>query len=719
MSEYPEFYEIDESNEGDASFTPAEAEDGQDEDEDEGGLNSNELQSLSDTLIELLDTVYDTDLLDPLLYIQAQITQMVDNSSASEHIKNSVDAKTPIIVSYRPKPPDGNGLVGSDFLISAIDVSTGHREERTFTLDEIVTDSYLRTLEGDAELQIHWPTDYPSDLIEAFESANLQQSYKADVERQLNTPKARLVLEVQARADVQNRLSHFSARHPNIPEPYKQLMQAYERDEATLKTVEFRTRTWKGDVAQALYLCFPNDKSSDALLIFLDAKEEEAVFPLPHTHRRRVIETSGHLGRLVTERLSLYKQLRKNSTRLTYWTTLIGPYPTTLPPLFFRETEDAFAALHTIRIKRMLSDIDTLVSTEDERLADQWLQAGVFILQGLSIVASLPMGPGGLGVRLLVSFLLGCGAAALNAVRGASADSPEEADEHYRTALYGLIAEIVGPLATKLLGKTISAVSKAKLTRTVYRHMSRTRTLSIKKNPGYTKIKPTPAAVKSTKRDVVSRLSEGPQQAQILADKNSVLVEKMVEGHELTIYRGRVFRGDMRPPEEIFEEGFKLRTPAAEIQQDIHKVTGVRGGFGGGHDALDPDGKGISTSVYYYKDNVGAYVYGGKKGGYTYLIDARKFDGYHLYQNHHNAQYPHARNKIRFQPTEINYGHDIPSASVLGAYDAAGEFIPNNTALRVYARELAIKEIQRLAQVTASAGAKLTESETPLETEDH
>lgn len=138
------------------------------------------------------------------------------------------------------------------------------------------------------------------------------------------------------------------------------------------------------------------------------------------------------------------------------------------------------------------------------------------------------------------------------------------------------------------------------------------------------------------------------------------------------VYKGIVFRGDSRAPESTFKEGFKLRTKI----NNIDEVNGFRGGFGGGKDALDPDGKGISTSGFYKKDGAGAYYYGGDKGGYTYVIDGSNMDGYHLYQNRHFIEHPSDTATV-MQPLEINYGKDIPASTIMGAFDKDGHFVQN------------------------------------------
>ncbi|WP_157646221.1 hypothetical protein [Burkholderia ubonensis] len=103
--------------------------------------------------------------------------------------------------------------------------------------------------------------------------------------------------------------------------------------------------------------------------------------------------------------------------------------------------------------------------------------------------------------------------------------------------------------------------------------------------------------------------------------------------------------------------------------------TGHRGGFGGGHDALDSDGRGISTSPFYIRDKAGAYYYGGNKGGYTYLIDARQMVGFDMYANNSMARNPGS--PIKISPLEINCAQDIPGNLIVGAFDKDGNFIEN------------------------------------------
>ncbi len=669
-------------------------------------LTPDELDSVTAEVIALLDSVYDPNLQDPLLYIQSCIQEMVNDSSASDELKHRIDSSTPIAVGFR-QPSTSSGLIDGSFLFAPL-------QKRNFPLADIVTDSYRRELTDHLQVQVLWPVDFPQDLIDALQTANLQASYQADVQRRLNTPQAKSLMKLQAAIEVESRLEKYANR-AETPEVYKQLARAYLRQELTLDLVEFRSRVTRRHVAQMLYLQPGNESQAGGLLIFLDATEDDAIMPLPLTARRWIIESSPRLRRLVLQRLPLYQQLKSDNQKLLYQLDFMGPLVTRVSPLQFHQVDDVFETLYTLKLERMLSDIDTLVSTDTERLSDQLLEIGVLIFQGLAIAVTLPSGGGSaLAARLLVSFLLGHGAAALEAVRGANADTPQETEAHYKAALLATITEVAGPLAQKLLGRALSTLTKSRIGHRLFKHVLNTRPYPGKPVALGNTIRPDPADVKRVKAEVIRSFSQGPERAQELVAGSARLLNRTVEGHDLVIYRGKVFRGDMRPPEVIFDKGFELRTPAAEIQKDIHQVTGVRGGFGGGHDALDLDGKGISTSAFYYKDNIGAFVYGGQKGGYTYLIDGRKLDGYHLYQNHHNALYPNATKPIHFKPSEINYAENIPPTVVLGAYDPLGNFIPNNLALKKYAREIAKKEIrERLAAAAAAAAAAAITAGTP------
>lgn len=659
---------------------------------DHDELSSEQIHSVAENMITLIDTVYDSNLEDPMRYIEASIRRKVMASSLRPDLKPSVNAQTLINVTYYERR-----------FIPTLDPIRPPVHSRQFPLSDIVTDSYRRELKGFVH-QVHWPVPYPKDLTAALESANLQVSYQNDVKRQLSSPQAKAFIKKRTAIQVAKRLADYASNEANHP-VFRTLADAYASHGATLRLVDFSTRFKRSNLPQALYLNYPGQQYG-GLLIFIDAKPEDAVVPLPTKHTRLYIESSLQLRRLVLTRLPLYLQLKDGYQTLKYHRSYTGPLVTAWPPLDFRHANDVFDELHTLKIKRMLSDIDTMVSTDDERLTDRLLEVGGALLQGLAIVVTLPAGgTASVAARLLASFLLGQGAAVMEAVRGELADTPQEAEEHYNNALFAAVLEIVGPIGFELLGHVLPKLAKSRVARKVFNHIRKTRSLKGKPSLATT-IKISSVELNRIKTEVIESFQRGPELAQARFPSEGHFIKRTLEGHDVVVYRGKTFRGDMRPPEEIFENGFKLRTSAAELQQDIHQATGVRGGFGGGHDALDIDGRGISTSVFYKKDGAGSFFYGGHKGGHTYVIDGSKLDGYHLYQNHHNALTPNVAQRLRQQAWEINYAQDIPSNAILGAYDAQGVFIPNPAAIKKYARTLCyIRTRDRLAVAAAAAAA--------------
>jgi hypothetical protein len=417
-------------------------------------LSDAELNQLTDEMIALIDDVYDPALLNPVQYIHDAIRKLIDRSTAPPGLKEQINSTTPISVSFRQRHSN-LGLTGSGTV-------TSRRERKSFPLDEIVTDAYQKDLAAFTDVEINWPQNYPPDLTKALESANLQTSYQASVRTRLGTPNAKFLLTLQARAEVRQRLERF-ARRAGISAAHKKLANAYGGSATVLELVRYQSRHTRVDVTQCLQLRWQNDRSADSLMIFLGADEADAVVPLPaefisHYH---FVTTSPKLRRLVLQRMPLYQQIKPGHDQLRFVSVPGNRSFAELPPLWFYKVNEPFEALHALRIQRMLSDIDTLVSTDSERLTDQLLTVGVFMLQALSLAATLPLTGGThVAARMLVSFLLGQTSAALQVVRGAQADTPQEAAEHYDTALLAALVEIVGPLARKLLGKTYSLVSQ-------------------------------------------------------------------------------------------------------------------------------------------------------------------------------------------------------------------------------------------------------------------
>lgn len=660
-------------------------------------ITDEEIEQATTDVVQLLDIVFDPDINEPLRYIESSIQRIISKSSAPEDLKTRLHGKVPISVRYiEGRPSKQSGLIGAG--INPV------LKTHQFTLDQIVTDTYRHDLKDDTVVRVLWPQDFPEDLRDALENANLQNDYRSEIEQRFTSPDGEYMVRMMIELAIEERIDAFAAAWQSTW-TFQNVSQALQRKELTLKTVRFSAAS----VVMLPQVVFLEHTGSDGdttgkpgLLIFLNAPVAESVHYLPPgpAARRTIIESSAALKQQIIECIPIHERLKGGNEEVQYRTKIIrNPFTKiVVPPLSFVETDNPVGALYVLKIEQMLSDIDTLVSTDAERAVDKLLELGGFLLQALSIAAALPGGGFSQVGRMLVTFLLGQGVAAVEAIRGALADRPEEAQAHYNAAIIGAIIELAGPLAQKMLGRVLSVASRSSVMRKIVFKLKNS-------HVGGGAFKPDPAQVKRIKTELAQQLSEGPQLAQTKVDASISLLTIHVEGYDLTVYRGYVFRGDMRPPKEIFEQGFELRTPLTDIQSDIHQVTGVRGGFGGGKDALDPDGMGISTSAFYLRDNTGAYVYGGAKGGYTYLVDARNLDGYHLYQNQHNAKFPNGT-RIEFLPTEINYAQDIPPTLVIGAYNPSGEFTPNAAALKKLARAQAHKEIRDRIERLAMSIAK-------------
>ncbi|MFJ5299580.1 hypothetical protein ACIQAL_24050 [Pseudomonas sp. NPDC088368] len=398
------------------------------------------IKRLSSDMTELFRDIYDPNLIDPVQYIRSSIKRMVNESSAYEEVKERVDGQTWITVSSIIEP----GLqalweLGWDGL--------GHNEERRdYRLEEIVTDTYRRKLTRQHNA-IKWPGDFTEDLIEAFESADLQASYQADVEKHLNNPKARFLSKFQARIEVETRLRKF-AENPDTTDIYKQLVQDYFDEKVSLESVQFRDQLNQYSVPRVAYLRYPATQNSPAggLLIFLGEPAETAVLELPKEGRRSFIETSKELHRLMFKRLPLKAQLTAGNDKFSYVYSFMGPLAKQIAPLQFFGSDDIFETLHDLQIALLKGDIDILVSTDGERLNDLMFQVGITVFEALAIVVAAPAGPSLVLTRALVTALAGGGAVAFRVLRGVNEDLPNEARAFYEDALKEGLKQLIGPI---------------------------------------------------------------------------------------------------------------------------------------------------------------------------------------------------------------------------------------------------------------------------------
>lgn len=641
--------------------------------------------TIASELADLLGFCLQPELMDPVRYIEAEVERMIEASSASSATKKRLNSLTPIKVTFRERAPASGGLVGT--------IAPSRLLTQTFELKHIVAGQHFVALKGKVMIRVNWPKDFPPDLISALESADLQADYKTRVIEHYTHPD----METTYKLLSEHMLNRYLLIHADLPTTSassRNLIKAYQNKKIQPQRVYFRD---KYVVTKAVYLgapeSMPGVEPHSGILVFLGEPQDRAIFELPGDwhKRRQTIEASKVLGENIVRRLSLYDGKEIGTFDLQYQQFRKVGIVGLRPSLQFYATDDIVSHLYLTNLERLVSDIDTLVFSHTERLVEQGLELFSAVLSIVSLGLAAPAIGAGLAGKMLLSSLVGLCSSGIEGVRGLLADDPADAKEHFNNAITGAIAEMVFVMVPKAGARLFARANKSAIagnvlkrmrfngvTPPLYRDIPR-----INRN-----VMPTELGALHVKRRVLERLRRGPNAAQDMVYQYAGCMKKNVENHNLIIYRGQVFRGDMRKPEVIFKEGFQLRTPAADIKKDIHQVTGVRGGFGGGRDALDPDGKGISTSAFYYKENTGAYVYGGKRGGYTYFVDTVDMDGYHLYANHHMARYPKSR-PINLSPTEINYADSIPGDMVLGAYDQAGRFIANDFAVEMFARRQA------------------------------
>lgn len=652
---------------------------------------------------ELLEFYMKPGLMDPIRFIQDEIRRMIETSSASPATKARIYSGITIRVAFNEPSPFGGGLLGT--------ATPPSRATQEFDLQDIVLGQHFVALKQKVMVKVIWPRDFPGDLINALESANLQDAYKNQVIEHFTHPDGEYIYKLLAEEGLLSRLEHHAGLSTTT-DSYRNLIKAYQQKKVRAKRVYFRDSYL---VTQAACIEAPDNLSGveprAALLVFLGAPLGDAVVELPgdKVKRKDAIETSKTLEKLVFKRLSIYDRLKAGEFDLQY----TGIQKRTNEylrdaSLTFYNSDDIVSHLYVTNLERLVSDIDTLVSTYDERLSDNALELLGAVLTVAAMGVFAPTIGAGLAARTFMGFVFGTSTLGIEVARGMMADHPEDAYEHYKAAVIGGMLEVATLMLSKMAKTLLTAASKKAMTGNVLKRM---------RFDGVTpplyhdipklnrSIVPSEMGVMHIKRRLFERLRKGPTAAQDMVYEYARCMRKTVENHDVVIYRGQVFRGDMRPPHVIFEEGFQLRTPVDEIRKDIHQITGVRGGFGGGRNALDPDGKGISTSVFYYKEHTGAFVYGGNRGGFTYIIDTIDMDGYHLYANHHINKYPHSR-PINLRPTEINYGDHIPGNRVLGAYNKAGRFIPNNEGMELFARRHASDIEMQLAEAATMATGK-------------
>jgi len=643
------------------------------------------------TLEQAVDKIYATfeaaaEIADPITYIKKSASAIFSEASTAEDKKAGINPDTVVQVIYMEPDVLAFLVPGSRPVLKKI-------EARSFTLAELCINAHRKGSSLLEQLKISWPDGMSGQLKKAIENADFQKDYRKLISSTLSNPDVAELWKLAKEQEIKRVVKHHlnstecSADAAKIANDF--LSGKVRPDLAFANSRNRAVEDPPVPISNAVYLAGGPYK---ALLVLLGG--EGKVVELSYDSAPKyTLEEFVKLKEDISQRIAIkYNHDRVDGDYVSVPPGKAGqpgyvPFgPSIFPP------ENVMDDLHSIQVEKVLSDIDTLVATEGELLADTALNIAGHLLQAISIVVGLlPMAGTAVSAAgcAAASLLFGLASSGMDALRAMIADDPAIAQEHRQNALFGAVSEFAGPLAGRIVGTSLSRLSRLSIVRSVILRMgAKGAPQTIIKQSGkiprwlppkvkaYSKTSAS-MELKFKNAQVINRLnhlSDGPHIAQKLMGKaHHVYFSGAKDGY---IYKGFVMRGDMRPPEEVFKNGFKLRTPITDVKQ----VNGMKGGFGGGKDALDMDGMGISTSAYYKDGGAGAFHYGGGRGGYTYVIDARGLKGYDLYKNHNfGSSNP---SKLGFKSLEINYGKDIPAGKILGAYDSKGVFFPNPKAIK-------------------------------------
>ena len=640
------------------------------------------------TLEQAVDKIYTTfeaaaEMADPITYIKKSASAIFSEASTAEDKKAGINPDTVVKVTYIE--PDVLAV-----LVPGVRPVPGTIKIRSFTLTELCINAHRKGGPLLELISIKWPDGMSEQLKTALENADFQEGYRKLISSTLNNPDVAELWKLAKEQEIKKVVKH----HLNSTECSADAAKIANdfltgNVRPSLAVANSRRGFYAAvPISNAVYLAGGPNK---ALLVLLggEGKVVELSYDsaLKHTP-----EAFAKLKEDISQRIAIkYNHDRVDDDYVSVPPGKAGqtgyePFITTDLP-----SEAVMDHLHAIQVEKVLFDIDTLVATGGELLTDTALNIAGHLLQAISIcVGLIPMAGTAVSTAgcAAAALLIGVASSGMDALRAIVADDPAIAQEHRQNALFGAVSEFAGPLAGKLVGTSLSRLSRLSIVRSVILRMgAKGAPQTIIKQSGkiprwlppkvkaYSKTSAS-MELKFKNAQVINRLNhlgDGPHVAQKLMDKaRHVYFSGAKDGY---IYKGFVMRGDMRQPKEVFKNGFKLRTPITDVKQ----VNGIKGGFGGGKDALDMDGMGISTSAYFKDGGAGAFYYGGGRGGYTYVIDARRLKGYDLYKNHDFGS-PHPT-RLGFKPLEINYGKDIPAGKILGAYDSKGVFFPNPKAI--------------------------------------
>ncbi|PAM79643.1 hypothetical protein CES87_29970 [Pseudomonas sp. ERMR1:02] len=641
---------------------------------------------------------------DPLLFMQKIINETIANSDLPPFIKTKLDMNTMFDVEFTN--PRG---VQEDHLPL--------REVRyeSLSLLELFSGQHDRDKKWGESISIQWPVGYTDGFITAVADNNFQERFSESLATLLARSDISELWKNIKKNELHTTIESYLAGG-DISAQGRYIANEFLKGRVNVRPVDIRNGAMGDRIQVSNVVYLSKEGKQGGVFVFLGGKGAVIECPLDlFKNPGKSIEEFPELREELSKRINIKELLARDDDDFKYsqgkfefgdgffvlhGMTLKFPY---WPILFglvdgvdyeaIGEPYDVFGELYKRQVGKVQSDIDTMTSTRNERMTDVLLE---LLVESLSMLSAMMLRPEGGAVMKGLAILFGFSSSAVNYGRGLVNDDPQQADHHKANGIRGMAFEVGAPYVGKMLGMVFSTAMKSRIAGTIIERLKWSGYLPsgvIKYLPRYAGVpraiikqvrspsKYIPPIVKGLEviqskfddafrsklvMDRLATLSNGPKVAQKLMRSTGV---KYFGGERKGyLYRGVVMRGDMRPPEDVFRSGFKLPAPITDLKQ----ANGMSGSIPG-------ESMGISTSPFYKNNGMGAYYQGGEKGGYTYVIDARGFDGYDVSRNNQWVNQPGS--KVGTTPYLINYGRNIPSGKILGAYDPGGKFIPNPNAI--------------------------------------
>lgn len=572
-------------------------------------------------------------------YIDESIHHLLKNEGIAEPVLRQIQPTDLFNVTFLEAPSTGG---------------TGLRTRKPYTLRQIALgEPYRKTfihIGGSSTVFNIAPSakDYPSGIVPALEKIRdkLSDKFAQDVKQLTDSDTFREAFKKHNQGIISARIANYVLAKEGKSDAFPEITQ--NATNFFLKISKPRLVKYKNKIVPNM-IALASDNNQALLVSTSGGKISTFEYQLPKTTHTAQFKSflKNHLSLLDQEILNQDTFERRRPWGRGNWTLI------KLNPVSFTTVDDIDTELRSASVAQIASELNRLSYTTDEEKRHTTLSYAQGALQVVAVAAGLAAatatGPGTAVIGALINVGLNISDVAIDFQLANNADRGDDYNKYMESASFGIALGVVA-----FAGDLGAIASTLRTVKTASANL------------------PKPSWWKSAKAKFHLNQISTPAAAQTIVNQSqNIAYAGPTKGY---VYNGLVFRGDTRLPEEIFQNGFTLRTPIGHIDE----VNGFRGGFGGGHNALDPDGKGISTSAYYKRDGAGAYYYGGDKGGHTYLIDARKQEGYHLYANRHLKEHPGDTNVI-LAPWEINYGIDIPGSSIIGAFDKDAKFIPNPT----------------------------------------